>query len=346
MRAYRLSTWGVAPELVEIDTPAPGVGEVRLRVAGVGLCHSDLLFIDARPGDFPYPTPFTLGHEIAGWVDALGPDVDDLAVGDAVVASAHLTCGVCEYCRRGYDNYCVAHAGGLGFGLDGGLADFVVVQRRALVALASIDPRTAGPLADAGCTSMHAVQRVLPRLHAGAHVVVFGLGGLGSYALQFLRALASVTVIGVDVDAARLERRLSSGWIDHGVTMDADAARAIRAATNDRGAEVALDFVGSDDTLITAQSVARPLGAIGFVGAAGGTAHISWTTIPRECEIFIPQGGTMSDLAQVVSLVERGDVITDNEYFALDDVEEAYRRLRDGTLAGRAVVVPDGRLPE
>ena len=108
MTAYRMIEWK-QHGYVEVPVPAPGPGEVRVRVAGVGLCHSDILFLDAEPGRFPNSPPYTLGHEIAGWVDEVGPGVTGLSAGDAVVASSHLGCGLCSFCRRGYDNYCTAY---------------------------------------------------------------------------------------------------------------------------------------------------------------------------------------------------------------------------------------------
>ena len=92
MSAYRMVDWH-RPEFMDVPVPTPGPSEVRVRVAGVGLCHSDLLFLDAEPGRFAYTLPFTLSHEIAGWVDAIGAGVTGLREGDAVVVSSHFACG-------------------------------------------------------------------------------------------------------------------------------------------------------------------------------------------------------------------------------------------------------------
>jgi propanol-preferring alcohol dehydrogenase len=118
VRAYRLLDWQRAG-FADADVPEPGPDEVLVRVGGVGLCHSDLLFLDAPSGVLPYEVPFTLGHEIAGWVDAVGPGVDDLDVGDAVAVACMSPCWQCRWCRQGADNYCVENWRGRGFGVDG-----------------------------------------------------------------------------------------------------------------------------------------------------------------------------------------------------------------------------------
>ena len=168
-----------------------------VEVAGVGLCHSDLLFLDAPAGVFRYELPFTLGHEIAGRV-AQAPAGSGLAEGDAVVVSAHYRCSNCEFCIRGDDNYCSSGGAGLGFGRDGGLAPYVTARRDSVVGPTSLDPVYAGPLADAGCTSYHAVRRVLGRLTPGADALVIGVGGLGGYAVRYLKLLSTARVIAVD----------------------------------------------------------------------------------------------------------------------------------------------------
>ena len=122
MTAYQLVAWGEPPEFREVDVPTPARDEVLIKVAGVGLCHSDFLFLDTPPGIIPWALPFTLGHESAGWVEQLGDDVDDLELGQPVAVAGIHSCGRCEFCLRGQDNYCPRGASGRGYGEDGGLA--------------------------------------------------------------------------------------------------------------------------------------------------------------------------------------------------------------------------------
>jgi len=340
MTAYRMIEWK-QHGYVEVPVPAPGPGEVRVRVAGVGLCHSDILFLDAEPGRFPNSPPYTLGHEIAGWVDEVGPGVTGLSAGDAVVASSHLGCGLCSFCRRGYDNYCTATHASLGFGRDGGLAPYVIVNRRALVGPTTVDPRHAGPLADAGYTSYHAVKRVLPKLVAGSTALVIGVGGLGGYAVQYLKLFSGARVVAVDVAPHRLELARSFG-ADVVIQVDDDVDARVAAEMGSGGAEGVFDFVGSDATMALALTNAATLSTAALVGAAGGTARVSWESVRREVDVFIPQGGTMSDLAEVVALAEQGRLHMVDETFAFDEVPAAYERLREGDLRGRAVVLPNG----
>jgi propanol-preferring alcohol dehydrogenase len=158
MRAVVFSEWQTFPSLENVDQPEPGPGEVLLRVAGAGACHSDVAlykeFAEDAPGSIP--PPFTLGHENAGWVEALGPGVSGIDVGDAFLVYGPIGCGHCRMCSRGQDTYCENAASmpylGLGLGRDGGMAEYAVVPARNLVALGDADPVAAAPLADAGLT--------------------------------------------------------------------------------------------------------------------------------------------------------------------------------------------------
>jgi propanol-preferring alcohol dehydrogenase len=338
MIAFRMTAWHQPPAFVEVPVPEPGYGEVLLKVAGVGLCHTDLHFFEADEGQFPYPLPFTLGHEVAGWVTGRGPGVDDIEVGTPVVALAHAWCGRCRNCVSGNDNYCLAHGTGLGFGADGGFAEYVVVQRHSLVDLGELDPRLAGPLADAGNTAYHAVKRVLPKLTPGSTTVVLGVGGLGSHAVQILRAVSSTRIIAVDVSPRRAERAHRLG-ADTAVVASADLDNELRELTSGEGASAILDFVGTDASIRTALALSTPLGAIGIVGGGGGTAHLSWSSIARECDVFIPQNGTLADLREVVALAQSGAISVDREVFSFEDVMKGYEALRLGELDERAVVV-------
>jgi propanol-preferring alcohol dehydrogenase len=337
MTAYQLTGWQKPAEFVELPVPRPGPGEVLVKVAGVGLCHSDLLFLDVPEGFFDYQLPFTLGHEIAGWVDELGEGVDDLPPGTGVVVKSRVCCGHCTNCLIGFDNYCMNHQTGLGAGENGGLAAYVVAQRRCLVPLTTLDPRQAGPLADAGCTSYHVVKKAVSRLVPGSTAVVIGAGGLGGYAIQYLNLMTTARVIVVDIAPHRLEMARSYGATET-LLVSPSVADDLGRLTDGQGAQAVFDFVGSDSSMALAFGTARVLGSVAVVGAAMGSAPISWASIPRECEVFIPQGGTTQDLHEVVALAERGSLRLDNELFAFEHLPLAYQRLRAGDLRGRAVV--------
>jgi alcohol dehydrogenase, propanol-preferring len=340
MRAYRLRDWqdhGFA----DVEVPEPAPGQVRVRIAGVGLCHTDVMFLDMPAGILPYEVPFTLGHEIAGWVDTVGAGVDDLEPDAAVAVACMSTCGKCVWCRRGADNYCVDSWHGRGFGLDGGLASHIVVARRDLVPIGDLDPIKAAPLTDAGATSFHAVRRVLPKLRAGSTAVVIGVGGLGGYAVQWLRMLSPARIVAVESREERVAAALELGADD--VLLSGDGlAKRLREAVGGYGADAVLDFVGTDDTMTAAIKTAATMGSVAIVGAGFGTAKISFGQIAHDCDVFIPQGSPIAELTEVLALAQSGDVVIESETFPFDQTAEAYERLKAGTLNGRAVVLPPG----
>jgi propanol-preferring alcohol dehydrogenase len=337
VRALRLEAWGQPPRVAEVPVPDPGPGEVRLRMAAVGLCHTDLHFLEAEPGAFPYDLPFTLGHENVGWVDDAGTGVDDLDAGIAVAVAGVHSCGRCTTCLRGADNYCPQGWRGRGYGDDGGLAEFLVVPRREVVPIGDLDPCAAAPLTDAGATSYHVVGKVRPKLVPGATAVVIGAGGLGGYAIQHLRLLTPARIVAVDVDPARLARARDLG-ADEVLPSDRGTAAAVRDLTDGLGAEAVLDFVGSDATARTAVRCARAMGAVALVGAGGGAVPVGWGRVPLECDVFVPMGATLADLHEVVALARSGALRMDVEVFPFDRAVEAYRQFGAGALLARAVV--------
>ena len=345
MLAYRLTAWERPPEIVEVPIPSPGPGEVLVKVAGNGLCHSDI-GMQSIPASFGpligWDMPFTLGHEIGGWVERLGEGVTGWTIGDPVVLVSMQSDGTCEFCLRGHDNACPTGTAGRGYGRDGGLAPFVVARaNRDLIRLTSMDPATAGPLTDAGATSYHAVKRVLHKLTPGSHAVVIGAGGLGSFAVQFLRAMSAATITAVDTNHARREYASELGAHHTVEGVDALTTGAIRDITHGLGADVVLDFVGIDATIAAGVSAVRTLGSFGLVGAGGGSlTQPLMGALPRGGEVFTFQGGCISDITDVISLVESGLVRNDIELFEFDRVHEAYEKMERGDLRGRAVVVP------
>ncbi|WP_030437132.1 alcohol dehydrogenase catalytic domain-containing protein [Actinoplanes subtropicus] len=325
MRAFRLTDWGAAPAHEEVPVPSPGPGQVLVRVAGCGLCRSDLTMRQMpRPvGEkLAWQMPFTLGHETAGWLDD----------GTPVALAATASCGTCWFCVRGLESGCPHGLTGRGYGRDGGLAEYVLADRRGVLPLGGLDPRHAGPLTDAGATAYHAVRRALHRIVPGGAAVVIGAGGLGAFAVQFLRVLTSARVIAVDPLAGRVAYAETIGA--HEVMSD------VELLPRRLGADAVLDFVGSDQTIAAGIAAVRPGGAYGLIGSAGGRLERPWFgTLPRDGEVYTFQGSTIADAQEVIALAGAGLVRNQVEEFPFEKVEEAYERLAAGTLTGRAVVV-------
>lgn len=349
MRALRLTEWKSDPVLEEVDDPEPGPGQVVVRVGGAGACHSDLhLMHDLEPGVLPWAPPFTLGHENAGWVHALGAGVTGLEIGQPVAIYGPWGCGACTRCRLGMENYCLEPAGspvpsgGGGLGLDGGMADLMLVPgARYLVPLPDgLDPAAAAPLTDAGLTPYHAIRRSLAKLTPGATAVVIGVGGLGHLGVQILQATSAARIVAVDTRTEALALA-AEGGATLTVTQGDDAAADIMDATGGQGADVILDFVGTGDTLALGVAVARPLADLTIVGAAGGMLGMSMYTVPYEVSVQTTYWGSWSELVEVLDLAARGLVRPAITTVPLDQAADAYRRMEEGTALGRQVVVPN-----
>ncbi len=348
MRALRLPSWKSEPELVEVPTPVPGPGEVLVQVGGAGACHSDLhLMHDFEPGLLPWAPPFTLGHENAGWVHDLGDGVTGLEPGQPVAVVGAWGCGRCARCRGGLETYCddpaaaPAPGGGGGLGLDGGMADYLLVpSARHVVPLpAGLSPRTAAPLTDAGLTPYHAVRRSLPKLTPDATVVVIGAGGLGHLAVQILHAVCASRIVAVD-PKEEARRLATTAGADLAIAPGDDLADRVREVSQGRGADVVLDFVGSDATLAAGAACARQLGDLTLVGIAGGTLPVGFFSVPYELSVQTTYWGNRTELVEVLDLAARGLIHPVTSTFGLDEAAEVYRRLAAGEVDGRAVVTP------
>ena len=345
MQAFQLVAWKTPPEPHEVPEPEPGPGQVVIRVAGAGACHSDLhLMHDFEGGLLPWGPPFTLGHENAGFVDALGSGVTGLEIGEPVLVYGPWGCGRCHRCRQGMENYCehsaeIGPAGG-GLGLDGGMAPKMLVpSARHLVPLGDLDPVDAAPLSDAGLTPYHAVKRSLPLLDPGSVAVVIGVGGLGHMAVQILVAMTAATVVAADQRDRALATAREVG-ATHAVPAGGDAAGHIRELCRGRGADVVLDFVGVDPTLALAAEVVRPLGHLTVVGIGGGTLPVSFFSIPYEASVATTYWGSLTELMEVVALARAGKIAGKTRRYPLTEASAAYGAMERGELDGRAVIVP------
>jgi propanol-preferring alcohol dehydrogenase len=297
---------------------------------------------DFPEGALPWKTPFTLGHENAGWVEATGAGVAGLEIGQPVAVYGPWGCGACARCLQGMENYCerpLAAAGG-GLGLDGGMAQLMLVPAaRYLVPLDTLSPVEAAPLTDAGLTPYHAIKRSLPLLGPGSFAVVLGAGGLGHMATQILGACTPTTIVAVDRNPDALAIARNAG-AHHAVVAGADAAAEIEELTKGRGADVVLDLVGSDDTLALASTVTRVLGHLTLIGIAGGTLPFTFFSPKYEVSIATTYWGTLPELLEVLALAERGLIHAEIQEWSLDDAMKAYDAMATGKLHGRAVIVP------
>jgi propanol-preferring alcohol dehydrogenase len=343
MSAYRLTGWGRPVELVDVPVPVPRGPEVLVEVQAVGLCHSDVFVMSCDEGVLPYDLPLTLGHEVAGRVVAVGDDASSSLLGLDGVVHGVWSCGECHNCRRGQDNHCVALDGrvGCGLGRDGGLAEYVLVpDARHFVPSAGVPATSLAPLADAGLTAYHAIQQHREALVDDCAALVIGVGGLGHLAVQILRATTSAQVVASDPrpEACDLAARLGA----HHAARSVDEAMTLLAAgTGIPGADVVLDFVGSDETMRAGAAALVPGGRLVVVGGARGSMTVGkGLDLPLGWQVAAPFWGSREDLVAVVELARQGLLVPVVEEVSFGDVPDAYARLRDGGVTGRLVVVP------
>ncbi|WP_211254069.1 alcohol dehydrogenase catalytic domain-containing protein [Paraburkholderia nodosa] len=334
--------------LASVPRPEPGPDEVLLRVLAAGLCQTDLHIRNATDSRTPDGT--TLGHEIAGVVEQCGEAVTRWQPGERVVVHPCWSCGVCAACLAGRQNACRNTGSRLappptpGVTKDGGMAHYVRVPERALMAIGDLDPAIAATLTDAALTPYHAIATCSTLLHPGSTTVVIGLGGLGNLAVQILRATSATRIVAVDLSDKAIEA--ARPWAD--ITLRADSQGfidSILAMTAGFGADVVLDFVGTDETLRTAAAIVGRYGAIRVVGLSGGTlpfvARSARNALPRGVTVMCPYGGTYADLAAVIALARRGAIRPLVTRFALSDALQAFDALEAGRIRGRAVLIPE-----
>jgi alcohol dehydrogenase, propanol-preferring len=344
MKALRLTRWGKPAELCETAVPEAGPGQVLIKIAGSGACHSDLHLMEWPEGQLPWKLPFTLGHENAGWIQQVGSGVAGMKKGDAVLVYGPWGCGRCRPCRLGRENYCeraaeIVVAGG-GLGLDGGMAEYMLVpSARFLVPIGDLDPVQAAPLADAALTPYHAIAKSRDRLQPGSTAVVIGIGGLGQMGIQLLKATTGARVIAVDTDERKLEIARKVG-ADVVLRSETNTAENIRKATSGVGADLVLDMVGGDATLTLAAKSLRAEGRLVIIGLAMGTLPVNFFALPYGAEVATSYWGTVTELIELVALARAGKLKVDVEMFSLDQALDVYARLRRGEIRGRAVIVP------
>jgi alcohol dehydrogenase, propanol-preferring len=336
MKAAVVHSFSAPLTLEYVEKPAPGAGEIVVRIEATGLCHTD---IHAAHGDWPVkPTPpFTPGHEGVGIVEAVGRGVTEVALGDRVaVPWLGWACGTCEYCISGWETLCPAQKN-TGYSVDGGLAEYVRADAKYVVAVpAGIDPLDAAPLTCAGVTTYKAIKVAGTR--STDLVAVFGVGGLGHLAIQYA-AIAGGTVVAVDVTDEKLDLARTLG-----------ATHVVDARTDDP-AEAIQRLGGADQAIALAvapQSFEQAYGSL----KRGGTLVL--VALPRENRVELPifetvlKGitvvgsivGTRNDLREVFELHAAGRTRVIREVRPLAEINEAIAEVEAGRVPARIVFAP------
>jgi NAD+-dependent secondary alcohol dehydrogenase Adh1 len=341
MKAVQLPKYEVAPELVDVPDPeitAPL--DIVVKIGGAGVCRTDLHIIEGQWADKTgVPLPYTLGHENAGWVSAVGSAVTNVAVGDPVILHPLVTCGLCRACRFGDDVHC-SNSSFPGIDSDGGYAEYLKTTARSAIKLdASLQPAGVAALADAGLTAYHAVAKAARRLRPGDRAVVIGAGGLGHIGVQVLRALSPVEMIVVDrnPDALALAKDLGA---DHTVVANDDTVAAVQDLTDGNGAEAVIDFVGEGGAVEVGVACLQRNGNYYVIGYGGSVDVPTIDIISTEINFIGNLVGSYNDLAELMVLAARGRVTLHTATYPLTDYQKALDDLDHGKVRGRAILVP------
>lgn len=341
MRAALLRGGESRFELGEIQAPEPGPGGVRVRIGGAGACHSDLHILhDPARRPAPGDAPWILGHENAGWVDALGPGASGFEIGQPVAVFGGWGCGRCPVCLAGEEQLCDPGRWA-GIGVPGGYTEQLLVPAtRHLVPIDGLDPAEFAPLTDAALTPYRAVRKAMPRLRPGSTAVAIGVGGLGQFGVQILKTLTPARVVAVE--QAEAKRKLAD---ELGADLvldpaDGDPAAEIRRFAGPEGPAAVLDFVGVDATVALTLGTVGRKGLAVIVGLGRGSAPFSFATNGIEATVTTSNWGSRTELAEVVALARAGTISTRVERHDLAEINDVFDRLEAGQIEGRAVLVP------
>jgi NAD+-dependent secondary alcohol dehydrogenase Adh1 len=341
MKAVRVHHYHELPKIEEVAEPKiTGPWDVIVRIGGAGLCRTDLHIIEGQWAEkSQVKLPYTIGHENAGWVEAIGSAVSNVAVGDTVIMHPLITCGLCRACRAGDDVHCT-HSAFPGIDTDGGMATFLKTSARSVVKLNPIlHPKDIAALADAGLTAYHAVKKAARQLYPGTKVVVIGAGGLGHIGVQCLKAMTPAQIIVLDRSAAALE--LAKGWgADHTVIADGNHVAKVKEITEGQGAEAVIDFVGEQGAQQEAAAMLRRAGSDYIVGYGGNLNVPTIDIISTEINFIGNLVGSYNDLVELMTLTAEGKVKLHTSVYPLDAALDAIHDLDSGKLRGRGILVP------
>jgi len=303
MKAVRLVKTGEPLELHEVPIPSPGTNDVLVRIKAAGICHSDAHY---RAGiSSVEPLPMTLGHEVAGVVEQVGDGVGKIIPGDRVCLHYLATCGECDWCRAGNEQFCVT-AQMIGKHRDGGYAEFILMPARSVFQLPDEIPFAQGAIMMcSSATSLHALRKA--RLQPGESVAVLGVGGLGISAIQLAKALGAGDVFAVDINPRKLELAVRLGAVPVHAA-EVNPVTAIQELTHGVGVDVALELIGLP---LTMQQAVRSLaikGRAALVGITGKSFPLApyQEVINKEAEIIGVSDHLATEMPELLDYARRG----------------------------------------
>ncbi|MBC8363915.1 MAG: S-(hydroxymethyl)mycothiol dehydrogenase [Actinobacteria bacterium] len=355
VRAVVARAKGEPVSLATIEVPDPGPGEVLVTILACGVCHTDLHY---REGAINDEFPFLLGHEASGIIEEVGEGVSNVAPGDFVILNWRAVCGECRSCRRGRPWYCFAtHNATRKMTLDGvelspalGIGAFAEKTLVAAGQATKVDPAASPEAAGlVGCGVMAGLGAAMNTgsVGRGDSVAVFGCGGVGNAAIAGARLAGAHTIIGIDIDAKKLDLAREFGATQVIDSSSEDPVEAVRALTDGNGVDVAIDAVGRPETYEQAFFARDLAGTVVLVGVPNPTMQLELPLI----EVF-GRGGTLKsswygdclperDFPMLIDLYLQGRLDLDrfvSETIDLDQVEEAFHRMERGEVI-RSVVV-------
>lgn len=341
MKAVRVTGYHQNLEMSEVDTPeVTGPHDVVVKIGGAGVCRTDLHILEGQWAEkSQVALPYTIGHENAGWVHAVGTAVTNVAVGDKVILHPLVTCGLCRACRAGDDVHCESSQFP-GINTHGGYAEYLKTSARSCVKIDdSLEPADVAALADAGLTAYHAAAKAAARLRAGDRCVIIGAGGLGHIGIQVMHAISAAELIVVDRNPDAVKLALTIG-ADHAVVADGNQVQQVLELTEGKGAEVVIDFVGEGGSTTQGLAMTRQAGDYLIVGYGENIDVPTIDLISSEINIIGNLVGSYNDLVELMALAAQGKVSLHTAKYDLADFQNAIDDLDGGRVRGRAILIP------
>ncbi|WP_287005131.1 MULTISPECIES: NAD(P)-dependent alcohol dehydrogenase [Gordonia] len=353
MRAVQVVGYHDKLQLTEVPDPVvTGPLDVIVRIGGAGVCRTDLHILEGQWAEKSgVELPYTIGHENAGWVEAIGDAVTNVSVSDKVILHPLITCGLCRACRAGDDVHC-ENSKFPGIDTDGGYADYLKTTARSVVKIDdSLEPADIAALADAGLTAYHAAAKVARMTRPGDTCVVIGAGGLGHIGIQVLAAISGVRIVVVDRNPDAVALAVEVG-AHEGIVADGAGSAAsgpdshgtqvekVLALTDGKGAEAVLDFVGEGGATSEGIAMLRQAGNYFVVGYGENINIPTIDVISTEINFIGNLVGSYNDLTELMTLAAAGKVKLHTVTYPLTEYQQALDDLDAGRVRGRAILVP------